>query len=64
MADRDDLTAGAKPTGSTAWSPAPWFLATPPSASPEMIVRSYVHDALDVRVRQSRAVVVLAPSGR
>lgn len=63
MADRDDLTAGAKPTGSTAWSPAPWFLATPPSASPEMIVRSNVHDALDVHVQQSRAVVVLAPSG-
>ncbi|TDZ78245.1 hypothetical protein DE4585_04081 [Mycobacteroides salmoniphilum] len=51
MADRDDLTAGAKPTGSTAWSPAPWFLATPPSASPEMIVRSNVHDALDVHVQ-------------
>lgn len=63
MADRDDLTAGAKPTGSAVWSPAPWFLATPPSASPGMIVRSGVHQVLDVHFRQSRAVVVLAPSG-
>ncbi|MUM19407.1 hypothetical protein FZI91_06605 [Mycobacterium sp. CBMA271] len=63
MADRDDLTAGGKPTGSTAWSPAPWFLATPPSASPEMIARSDIHGSLDVHVQQSRAVVVLAPSG-
>ncbi|OHU21665.1 hypothetical protein BKG76_13815 [Mycobacteroides franklinii] len=63
MADRGDLIADGKPAGSTAWSPAPWFLATPPSSSPEMIARLDVHRILDLHAQQSRAVVVLAPSG-
>ncbi|WP_081345992.1 LuxR C-terminal-related transcriptional regulator [Mycobacteroides chelonae] len=63
MAGCDDLTAGGAPAGSTAWSPAPWFLATPPSSSPGMIARTDVHRILDLHVQQSRAVVVLAPSG-
>lgn len=63
MADRDDLIADGKLTGSTAWSPAPWFLATPPASGPEMIERRDLYRVLDLHVQQSRAIVVLAPPG-
>ncbi|ORB48436.1 hypothetical protein BST43_24755 [Mycobacteroides saopaulense] len=63
MSHHDDLPTGAKPTGSTSWSPAPWFLATPPTANPEMVERVGVHRILDEQVQRSRAVVVVAPSG-
>lgn len=43
--------------------PVPWFLATPPSPSPEMVIRESVRDRLDSLVASHRATVVSAPSG-
>jgi LuxR family maltose regulon positive regulatory protein len=43
--------------------PVPWFLATTPSASPDMLSRTAFVDALDAHLGGVRAVVVAAPSG-
>lgn len=43
--------------------PVPWFLATTPSANPDMLQRRAIARTLDKHLRSTRAVLVAAPSG-
>ena len=43
--------------------PVPWFLATSPSANPEMVERTTVSDLLDRCTDRHRATIVQAPAG-
>lgn len=43
--------------------PVPWFLATTPSSSPEMLSRNAITRLLDEYRDGTRAILVAAPSG-
>ncbi|MBU9763696.1 hypothetical protein FR943_07565 [Mycobacterium sp. TNTM28] len=49
--------------GTSAMQPVPWFLATTPSSSPEMLRRRVIIALFDEHLGHRRAVFVAAPSG-
>lgn len=48
---------------SVTWRPVPWYLATQPTANPEMIDRPAIGQSIETHLCQGRTVVVVAPSG-